>query len=91
MTASPGERLLERVRGEYLEMPGLRLRPEQVQRLCGIERMMCQSVLDALVDVKFLSMKSDGTYTRFIAGEKTLRPRAAKAELGARKHSVNAS
>ena len=45
MNASPAERLLERVRAEYLEMPGLRLTLKQVQRLCGIERTVCQMVL----------------------------------------------
>ena len=27
---------LNRLRAEYLEMPGLRLKREQVQRLCGL-------------------------------------------------------
>ncbi len=45
------------------EMPGLHLRLEQVQRLCGIERPMCQMVLDSLVDARFLCLKSDGHYT----------------------------
>jgi CheY-like chemotaxis protein len=44
------------------EMPGLHLRLEQVQRLCGIGRPMCQMVLDSLVDARFLSVKSDGHY-----------------------------
>jgi len=39
---------LNRLRAEFLEMPGLCLKPEQVQRLCGVERTMCQMVLDAL-------------------------------------------
>jgi hypothetical protein len=55
--------MLNRLRAEYLEMPGLRLTAAQVQRLRGIERLMCESVLDALVDAKFLRVKSDGTYT----------------------------
>jgi Protein of unknown function (DUF2934) len=42
------------LRAEHLEMPGLRLKPEQVQRLWGVERTMCQRVLDSLVDAKFL-------------------------------------
>jgi hypothetical protein len=35
------ERLLERVRGECLEMPGLHVRLAQVQRLCGLGRTAC--------------------------------------------------
>jgi hypothetical protein len=27
-----------RLRAEYMEMPGLRLKAEQVQRLCGIDQ-----------------------------------------------------
>jgi hypothetical protein len=62
MAASPTERLSERVRGAYLEMPGLHLNREQVQRLCGIERKMCQIVLDSLLDAKCLCLKSAGHY-----------------------------
>jgi hypothetical protein len=36
----------ERLRAEFMEMPGLRLTSEQVQLLCGVERMVCQMVLD---------------------------------------------
>jgi hypothetical protein len=56
--------LIHRVRAEYLEVPGLRLKAEQVERLCGIERAICQRVLDSLVKLKFLGVKSDGRYTR---------------------------
>ena len=56
--------VLERVRAEYLEMPGMSLTTQQVQRLCGIERILCQTVLDALVDEKFLSLKPNGAYAR---------------------------
>ena len=74
--------VLTRLRAEYLEMPGLRLTPEQVQRLCGIERMICQSALDSLVDAKFLCVKADGKYARSTDGAVILRPRVAKADLG---------
>jgi hypothetical protein len=47
MSVPPSERLLERIRAEYLEMPGLCLTSEQVQRLCGLERKLCQLVLDS--------------------------------------------
>jgi hypothetical protein len=80
MSASPTERLFERVRAEYLEMPGLRLTPKQMQRLCGIERTVCQMVLDSLVDEGFLCMKSDGHYALSTDGEIPY-PRAAKADL----------
>jgi len=60
--------VLNRLRAEYLEMPGLRLKPEQVQRLCGIERTMCKLALDSLLESKFLCVKSDGHYARLTDG-----------------------
>ena len=60
--------VIERVRAEYREIPGLRLKAEQVQRLCGIERTICQLVLDELVKAQFLSLKSDGYYVRLSDG-----------------------
>ena len=50
-------------------MPCMRLKLEQVQRLCGIERSICKVVLDSLVDAKFLGVKSDGCYARLSDGE----------------------
>jgi response regulator of citrate/malate metabolism len=70
----------QRVRAEYLEMPGMRLKAEQVQRLCGIERTMCQQVLDSLVESKFLCVKPDGHYARSTEGYSS-RPQSAKADL----------
>ena len=64
MSTCRPEQILERLRAEYLEMPGMRLNLEQVQRLCGIEQSMCQVTLDALVETKFLCVRSDGSYVR---------------------------
>jgi hypothetical protein len=86
------EDMLNRLRPEYLEIPGSRLTSEQVQRLCGIERKVCQSVLDALVDAKFLSVKSDGSYARVTRGDIIILPsRSATAELGTGRRSVKVS
>ena len=79
----PDTALITRIRGEYLEMPGLRLTLEQAQRLCGVERMLCQTVLDALVEAKFLCVRPNRTYARAIDGQDVPRPRSAKAGLGA--------
>ena len=81
MTVVPHNTMLNRLRAEYLEMPGLRLTLEQAQRLCGVERALCKMVLDALVDEKFLCLKSDGHYARLTDGEIS-RPRPAKADHG---------
>ena len=79
-TTGPTLRPLERIRAEYLEMSGMRLKSEQVQRLCGLDRTTCQMVLDALVDAKSLRVTPDGAYTRLVDGE-VPRPRPAKADL----------
>lgn len=75
--------VLARIRAEYLEMPGLTLKAAQVQRLCGVERELCKHVLDALVDGKFLRLRSDGVYARMMDGD-TPRPHPAKAGLKAK-------
>jgi len=80
--------LLNRIRAEYLEMPGLCLKLEQAQRLCGVERALCQRVLDTLVDTKFLCVKADGAYARLTDGADVPRPQPAKADLGTGKCSL---
>lgn len=72
--------VISRIRAEFLEMPGMRLTMQQLQRLCGIESTLCQTVLDALVDEKFLSVKPDGSYGR-LSGDDVSRPRHVKAAL----------
>jgi hypothetical protein len=52
----------ERIRGEFQEMPGMRLTAEQVQRLSGVELPICELVLADLVRSKFLRLEPDGTY-----------------------------
>jgi hypothetical protein len=70
--------VLNRLRGEFMEMPGLRLTAEQVRRLCGIERSMCHVVLDLLLESKFLFVTPDGHYARLTTGH---HPHPAKADL----------
>lgn len=59
------EPILNRLRGEFREMPGMRLTLEQVQRLCGIEPPLCKLALQALVEAKFLRLGSDGAYVMY--------------------------
>jgi hypothetical protein len=56
--------ILRRVRGEYLEMPGLRLTTAQAQRLWTIDQPTCESLLNALVEAKFLDRTRDGSFVR---------------------------
>jgi len=71
---------LNLIRSEYLEMPGLALKPEQVQRLCGVDRAACEIVLATLVDAGFLAARVDGSYARAKDSEVS-RLRPAKANL----------
>lgn len=76
------ERLLRRIYGEYMEMPGLRLTPVQAQRLWGLDEQICASLLEFLVEVKFLHRTGDGRFARLTDGVISLPPlRMAKARL----------
>ena len=59
---SPSTPMLNRVRSEFLEMPGLRLRVEQAQRLWNLDRSSCELLLSSLVESKFLRRFSDEAY-----------------------------
>jgi hypothetical protein len=56
--------VLQRIQGEYVEMPGLRLTAAQAQRLWGLEQDVCDALLGALVDAKFLVQTRDGAFVR---------------------------
>ena len=56
--------VLQRIQGEFVEMPGLRLTAAQAQRLWGLERDVCNALLGALVDAKFLTQTRDGAFVR---------------------------
>lgn len=79
MTRPASPHILHRIRAEYLEMPGLTLKPEQLQRLCGVDRAVCEAALSMLVESGFLSMRPDGGYGRFRTDIARARP--AKASL----------
>ena len=54
----------ERIRAEYLEMPGLHLTIRQAQRLWGLDELTCATVLAALEREKFLRRTSEEKYAR---------------------------
>ena len=58
------EALVRRVRGEFLEMPGLSLTFAQAVRLWGLERDMCERIVSTLVHAAFLRQTSTGVITR---------------------------
>jgi hypothetical protein len=59
--------LLQRVHGEYLEMPGLRLTVAQACRLWNVDDRTGRDVLNQLVDEQFLRV-SGPHYVRAAAG-----------------------
>ena len=63
-TAISMDRLVERVRAEFHEMPGLRLTEPQARRLLAIERETCETVLNSLVRAGVLRRLPDGSYVR---------------------------
>lgn len=88
--STSSEPLLRRVRGEFLEMPGLRLTCEQAQRLWGLDHETCASLLNSLVDLKFLIRGSDGKYTRLTEGSPPTSPlRMAKADISSAREKKN--
>jgi hypothetical protein len=56
--------LLSRVRGEFDEMPCLRVTPDQARTLFGLQEPTVQWVLDRLVSDGFLSRTDQGEYVR---------------------------
>ena len=58
------QEVVRRIRGEFLEMPGLRLTPEQARRLWRLDQTACDAVLGALVDAQFLAKTRDGAFVR---------------------------
>ena len=61
---SGGHDPLDRVRGEYLEMPGLSLTERQAQRLWGLDPDTCRTLLHALIETGFLRRTHQGGYVR---------------------------
>jgi hypothetical protein len=55
---------LQLIRGEYAEIPGLRLTKPQVQDLWALEPWVGDALLNALVDAGFLRRTSDDAYVR---------------------------
>ena len=68
MDTMPGQddllRLRRRVRGEFLEMPGLRLAVREASRLWAVDGAMTTQILDDLVESGFLWKTRDGSYLR---------------------------
>ncbi|MBI3491109.1 MAG: hypothetical protein HY047_04885 [Acidobacteria bacterium] len=74
------QQILRRIRGEYLEMPGLQITAAQARRLWGLDEPTCAQLLKFLVETKFLTCTIDGKYARLTEGALPSPPlRMAKA------------
>jgi hypothetical protein len=61
------ERLVRRLKSEFLEMPGLKLTEAQARRLWALDEASCSYVLDNLVKSNFLFKTRDGAFIRKLA------------------------
>jgi Fic family protein len=59
--------LLMRIRGEFLEMPGMRLTLRQAMRLWNLDAATCEAALRSLVEHRFLSHTAQGAFRRWEA------------------------
>ena len=78
------DEVLQRIQGEYVEMPGLRLTPAQARRLWGLESDVCTALLGSLVDARFLVKTGDGAFVRSQSARviETVGARKASGRLG---------
>ena len=58
------DQMLQRIQGEFVEMPGLRLTAAQAQRLWCLDSEICNALLATLVETRFLSQTRDGSFVR---------------------------
>lgn len=54
------EYVINRIRAEFEEMPGLRLTVPQAMKLWGLEREECERVVEALLQSAFLQLTPKG-------------------------------
>jgi len=84
MSALLYQQAFDRIRAEYVEMPGMRLTPAQVHRLSGVATAICKLVLDDLVRAKFLHLDPDGSYSRGSGSDPRMRTARVHWNVGRR-------
>ena len=55
-------RWLQRIRTEYFELPNLHLTLPQMRRLWGLSGSACETLVNALVEQRFLVKADDDSY-----------------------------
>ena len=71
--------LLTRIKGEFQEMPGLRLTVRQASRFWQLDHSLCEQALRALVQSEDLYRTMDGYYIG--------RPQARQSKADGKRHS----
>jgi len=74
------EELVLRVRGEYREMPGLRLTFAQACRLWALDATTCNDVLARLIQDQVLHVTSQGHYMALPAPRMVAMSRASSSQ-----------
>ena len=64
---TPPRELVDRIRMDYVEMPGLALTGPQARRLWNLDGGLCDAVLVMLVRERFLARQRSGAYIRATA------------------------
>lgn len=59
---APVSNWLNLIQAEYREMPCLSLTKPQMQRLWGLDKFVCDALVEALVDAQVLRQTQAGTY-----------------------------
>ena len=60
--------LLRRIRGEYREMPAMRLTEDQAMRLWALDRPTCHRALESLVASHYLEQDHSGRFAKAHSG-----------------------
>ena len=55
---------INRIQSEYREMPGLCLTFDQMRRLWMLDRQTCRTLVEKLMETRFLKSTPDGRYVR---------------------------
>jgi hypothetical protein len=58
----PASQWLQHIRAEYREMPGLSLSKVQMQKMWGLDSLVCDALVDSLVAVPVLRRTAAGAY-----------------------------
>ncbi len=73
MVSTRIDNALTHLKNAFLEAPGIRLTPDDVALLTGLEQPLCDALLGALEERRFLRRVEHGRFELFFQGEDGLR------------------